>query len=71
MIPVGPSGKREPLCAAYHKRCLQPLAEVFAQGVRKITTALAAVRVHVWEVPEELACFQNVNTPEDWTAYER
>ena len=71
IIPVGSSGKWEPLCAAYHRRCLQPLAEAFEQGVRKITTALAAVRVTVWQVPEELTCFQNVNTPEDWAAYER
>lgn len=71
VIPTGPSGKWEPLCAAYHRRCLQPLTDAFAQGVRKITTALTAVRVTVWQVPEELACFQNVNTPEDWAAYER
>jgi len=71
IVPAGPSGLPEPLCAAYHRRCYRPLAEAFSRGVRKITVALRDVRAVTWPVPEELACFQNVNTPEDWAPYER
>jgi molybdopterin-guanine dinucleotide biosynthesis protein A len=71
MVPIGPDSRLEPLCAAYHRRCYQPLAQAFARGVRKIAVALEEVRMVTWPVPEELSCFQNVNTPEDWAAYER
>jgi molybdopterin-guanine dinucleotide biosynthesis protein A len=65
------SGQLEPLCAAYHRRCYLPLSQAFAKGVRKIVTALDCVRVTAWQVPEELSCFQNVNTPEDWAPYDK
>ena len=48
-----------------------PLADAFGRGARKIALALRDVRLAVWNVPEQLACFQNVNTPEDWAPYER
>ncbi len=65
------SGRLEPLCAAYHRRCYLPLSQAFSRGVRKIATALQEVRMIAWPVPETLSCFQNVNTPEDWSPYER
>ena len=71
IIPTGPSGLLEPLCAAYHRRCHRPLAEAFGRGTRKVTVALRDVTAITWQVPEELACFQNVNTPEEWAPYER
>jgi molybdopterin-guanine dinucleotide biosynthesis protein A len=71
IIPTGPSGLLEPLCGAYHRRCYRPLSEAFDHGVRKIALALREVRAITWPVPEELSCFQNVNTPEDWAPYER
>jgi molybdenum cofactor guanylyltransferase len=70
LLPAGPSGLPEPLCAAYHRRCYRPLAQAFGRGVRKISTALEEVRAVVWPVQEALY-FQNVNTPEDWAAYDR
>ena len=70
LVPAGPSGRLEPLCAAYHRRSLQGLYTAFARGVRKIAAALEEVRTITWHVPE-VSCFQNVNTPEDWAAYER
>lgn len=69
VIPAGPSGRLEPVCAAYHRRSLQGLSSAFARGVRKIAVALEDVRIKVWRVPE-VACFQNVNTPEEWAPYE-
>jgi len=71
LVPAGPSGRLEPLCAAYHRKALGGLEAAFARGVRKISTALEEVDTVVWPVPEELSCFQNVNTPEEWAPYER
>lgn len=68
LLPLGPSGRPEPLCAAYHRRALKALESVFASGERKITRALQAVRAARLVIPE-LAPFQNVNTPEDWARH--
>ena len=70
LVPAGPSGRLEPLCAAYHRKALGGLEAAFARGVRKIATALEEVDTVTWPVPE-LSCFQNVNTPEEWAPYER
>lgn len=64
ILPVGPQGRAEPLCALYHRRCADAFESAFAAGVRKVTAALEPVRtirVHVAEV----SLFQNVNTPEE------
>jgi len=71
VIPAGPSGQWEPLCAAYHRNGRRGLEAAFRRGIRKLAVALAEIRAETWQVPEELSCFQNVNTPEDWAAYER
>ncbi len=70
LVPAGPSGLPEPLCAAYHRRSRQSLCTAFARGVRKLAAALEEVRAVAWPVPE-VSYFQNVNTPEDWAPYER
>jgi molybdopterin-guanine dinucleotide biosynthesis protein A len=70
LVPAGPSGRLEPLCAVYHRRSLRGLYAAFARGVRKIAVALEEVRTITWPVPK-VSYFQNVNTPEDWAAYER
>jgi molybdopterin-guanine dinucleotide biosynthesis protein A len=71
IVRVGVDESRpQPLCAVYRKTCLAPLEAAFAQGTRKVTAALAAVRtVRVPMEMEEVPQFQNVNTPEDWSAY--
>jgi molybdopterin-guanine dinucleotide biosynthesis protein A len=68
LIPQGPTGRPEPLCAVYRKSALDPLAREFARGVRKIMMAAEALDALPWEVAE-VAQFQNVNTPEDWAGY--
>ena len=70
LVPAGPKGRLEPLCAVYHRNSRQGLYRAFARGVRKIAGALEEVRTVTWTV-SEVSCFQNVNTPEDWAAYER
>jgi molybdopterin-guanine dinucleotide biosynthesis protein A len=68
LVPVGPSGIPEPLCSAYHQRSRAAIESVFDKGERKVTAAFASVPVVLWPMAE-LAPFQNVNTPEDWSGY--
>jgi molybdopterin-guanine dinucleotide biosynthesis protein A len=62
----------EPLHAIYSKRCLAFMAQLLAQGRRRIFAFYADVRVHYVE-EETIARFDplhlsfvNVNTPADW-----
>jgi molybdopterin-guanine dinucleotide biosynthesis protein A len=68
LVPCGPSGQVEPLCAVYHKRAGGAMERSFARGIRKVTAALVGVAT-VWFPVAELKPFQNVNTPEDWDGY--
>lgn len=68
VLPHGPDGRPEPLCAVYHTRGLPALQAAFAGGIRKVTAALADLPVERLDI-SEVADFQNVNTPEDWSAY--
>ena len=68
LIPSGPSGLPEPLCAVYHRRALAGLQAHFARGTRKVTVALESLATVSLEV-SEVALFQNLNTPEDWLAH--
>jgi molybdopterin-guanine dinucleotide biosynthesis protein A len=68
LVPVSPGGRPEPLCAVYRRELARPLALALARGVRKVSEALAGLRVALWPVsdPER---FENLNTPEDWARY--
>jgi molybdenum cofactor guanylyltransferase len=68
LVPTGPGGLPEPLCAAYHRRLRAALESAFERGERKVMGALASLPVVMWPMAE-LAPFQNVNTPEDWAGY--
>lgn len=68
LVPVGPSGRPEPLCAVYHRRSLDTLERAFAAGTRAIAAALQDLRIIAFPVTEP-AYFQNVNTPQDWADY--
>ena len=68
LVPAGPSGHPEPLCAVYHRRSRQALERALGRGVRSVRAALESLRAAVVSVPE-VTPFQNVNTPEDWAAY--
>jgi molybdopterin-guanine dinucleotide biosynthesis protein A len=70
LIPAGPTGRPEPLCAVYHRRGLEKIEAAFRGGERKVTGALRTLPVESLSV-EEVAVFQNVNTPEDWAGYAR
>ena len=68
LLPVSPAGRPEPLCAVWNRRALPPLEAAFAAAVRKVTAALAGLRVVRYRVTE-ITPLQNVNTPEDWSGY--
>jgi molybdopterin-guanine dinucleotide biosynthesis protein A len=68
LVPVGASGRPEPLCAVYHRRSRPALERALERGVRSARAALENLRVALVSVPE-LTPFHNVNTPEDWAAY--
>ncbi len=67
LIPAGPSGLPEPLCAAYHRRCLEAITRALARHVHKVTDGLAALDTEIWHVTEPI--FQNLNTPQEWTGH--
>jgi molybdopterin-guanine dinucleotide biosynthesis protein A len=68
LLPRGPDGLDQPLCAVYHRGALPALEQHFQLGIRKVTEALEGLSVKRLAVAE-LSVFQNVNTPEDWAAY--
>jgi molybdopterin-guanine dinucleotide biosynthesis protein A len=71
LLPVGPVGKPEVLCAVYRKRALEGLAAAFQEGVRKVAWAVAkasGLRTVFFKFAE-VSVFQNVNTPEEWAAH--
>ena len=70
LVPAGPSGRPEPLCALYHRRAFGALESAFRAGQRKVTAALAELPAQILPVAE-VSVFQNVNTPEEWLAHVR
>jgi len=62
----------EPLCAMYHKNAEQGIRAAVEGGVRKVTDALASLRVEYVEPREwkafasEGLLFKNVNSPADY-----
>ena len=68
LLPAGPSGQLEPLCAVYHRRSLATLRRALKAGVRKVTEALAGLAWERFGV-EDGAYFENLNTPEEWACY--
>jgi len=68
LMPAGPAGLPEPLCAVYRREAHEEIAAAFRGGIRKVTAAFAGLRVV--QIPvTEIKPFQNVNTPEDWAGY--
>ena len=68
VIPEGPTGRLEPLCAVYHRRCLDRIERALATGVRKVTEGVAGLRVLPRRFADDRA-FQNLNTPLQWDRF--
>jgi molybdenum cofactor guanylyltransferase len=70
LLPAGPSGRPEPICAIYHIRSLAAIERALKGGVRRMLDGLAGLRLEVLQV-EGHGPFRNINTPEEWTEYNR
>jgi len=68
LVPTTPAGQLEPLCAVWHGRSRDAMEGAFAGGIRQVSRALEALRWDRYPV-QQVAQFQNVNTPEDWAGY--
>jgi molybdopterin-guanine dinucleotide biosynthesis protein A len=68
LVPVGPSGRPEPLCAIYNRRILARVTAALEAGVRKIMDALSGAKWSVYPVADS-AMFRNLNTPAEWLSY--
>jgi molybdenum cofactor guanylyltransferase len=68
VLPAGPSGLPEPLCAAYRRRSLEVIAGALERGIRKVIDGLAGLTVDIWRVPDA-RYFHNLNSPEDLSFY--
>ena len=71
VVPMNERGA-EPLCAMYHKKAEERIRTALEGGVRKVTDALARLRVEYVEPDEwkafasEGLLFKNVNSPADY-----
>jgi molybdopterin-guanine dinucleotide biosynthesis protein A len=71
VVPLGVGGLPEPLCAAYSKRCLEPIRRQLAAGEFKVTGFYALLgprflQPEEWrEFDPEGLSFQNLNRQED------
>jgi len=68
VLPAGPSGLPEPLCAAYHRRSLEAVGSALESGVCKVTDGLHGLDIDIWRVPDS-HYFHNLNTPQEWSCY--
>ena len=68
VIPAGPSGLPEPLCAAYSLRALDGITQALERGIRKVMDGLRGLEIDLWRVPHSRP-FHNLNTPAEWTSY--
>jgi len=68
VVPAGPAGLPEPLCAAYSCHAFDAIARALERDIRKVTDALTGLEIDLWCVPD--ACqFHNLNTPAEWIGY--
>ena len=67
VLPRTPDGRLQPLCAAYARTALGPLANAFRGGTRKVMEAVQTLPWRAIEM-EDPAPFANVNRPSDLIA---
>jgi molybdopterin-guanine dinucleotide biosynthesis protein A len=64
LIPVSPSGRLEPLCAAYHRDCLPRLSDALRDKRFALWDATSGPGRVLWHAPHAF-CFWNLNTWKD------
>ena len=65
VVPMLENGFAQPLCAAYHKRCLRKIEHALQQqrfSVRELIATLAVATLSDWSP----GIFINLNSPADW-----
>lgn len=68
LLPVSPDGRRQPLCAVYHRSCLPAFEDALRAGRRKLADVVAGL--DLLDLPvAEARWFRNMNTPADWAAF--
>jgi molybdopterin-guanine dinucleotide biosynthesis protein A len=68
VIPAGPSGLPEPLCAAYSRLALDVIARALERDIHKVMDGLTGLDIDLWRVPDSRH-FHNLNTPAEWAGY--
>src|SRR5271169_4482791 len=68
VIPAGPLGLPEPLCAAYSRHAFDGIARALERDIRKVMDGLIGLEIDLWRVPDARQ-FHNLNTPAEWTSY--
>lgn len=64
VVPVGPDGRDQPLCAVYGRTCLPAIERCLHEGSFRVTSFYSRCRVRRVHVDDPLP-FSNVNTPDD------
>lgn len=76
VVPVT-AGRWQPLCAAYHRRCLPLFESALQEASGRVMSALARVRIEALEADGSAdkangeTTFANVNTPQAWERIQR
>jgi molybdopterin-guanine dinucleotide biosynthesis protein A len=70
IVPVGPDGEPEPLCALYHQRCRPAFERAISEKRLRMRDLVAELRPELVRHPAAATCFANVNTPADWREME-
>ena len=72
VVPIGPDGRLEPLCAVYATRVREPVTDLVAAGERKMRRLFEGIKTRFVSFDELRSLegsdyfFVNVNTPEDY-----
>jgi len=72
VVPIGPDGRQEPLCAIYDIRALATVSRLIEEGHRKISILFDNVPTRfipfelINSLPRSELFFENINTPGDY-----
>lgn len=60
------AGGLDPLCAVYHRRCLEKAASAIDRKILKMHDFVSTLRIRRWPVLNA-APLENINTPDQWS----
>ncbi len=64
LVPISPSGRREPLCAVWDRSSLDAVTRALSRGVTRMTEAVESAGTIYRQAPGG-NWFENLNTPEE------